>query len=381
MCVDDGISRDEKCMDETSVGGDEDEIPGINNVPNIDDAFFEKDIPGVEQHLKSPVYRLLINPRTVTQKKLVTPKTVIRFCLERGIFTSSIIEFKLSRRPLEKFAGWARHMLGFPHVRTMLDQAQVTRAIQASGELFIYHDASGIVALFARWCIPTHTFICRWGEFTITLEDVAALMHLPITGNLPGDLSDEETAVSHVLTAAMEKANKAGSKGCYASWLTHWWPKDEVYDKPIDGMLPIAAFLCLWLSRDVFEDSGNLLKPFVIPFAIKMAQGEQLPIGTLFLGSLYYNLDSLIIDSSVSNGSMKIECYANTMFLQALMWENFKNYAPTPRNVLQGPNTDARHTFPEKDNARIMRWSTKQPRSKIRFIDVLDEESEFNFRP
>ncbi|XP_026399383.1 transcription initiation factor TFIID subunit 11-like [Papaver somniferum] len=61
-------------------------------------------------------------------------------------------------------------------------------------------------------------------------------MHLPITGNLPGDLSDEEIAVSNILTTAMEEVNKAsGSKGCCAYWLTCWWPKDEVYDKPIDG--------------------------------------------------------------------------------------------------------------------------------------------------
>lgn len=202
MCVDDDISRDETCMDETSVGAEEDEAPGIKNVTNVDDAFFEVQ-KGAEKHLKSPAYRLLINPRNVTQKKLVTPKTVIRFFLERGIFFASIIEFKRSRRPLEKFSGRARHMLGFPHVRAMLDQAQVTRAIQDSGDLFIFHDARGTVALLARWCIPTHTFIYRWGEFTITLEDVVALMHLPITGNLPGDLSDEETAVEEVKDAML----------------------------------------------------------------------------------------------------------------------------------------------------------------------------------
>lgn len=98
----------------------------------------------------------------------------------------------------------------------------------------------------------------------------------------------------------MERINKASGKRCYAHWLTHWWPRDTPLDEPDD--------------------------------------------------------------SSVSNGFMKIECYADTMFFQALMWERFKNYAPIPRNILQGLNTaDSRRIFPEKDNARIMRWSTKQP--------------------
>ncbi|XP_026436846.1 uncharacterized protein LOC113334842 isoform X2 [Papaver somniferum] len=116
----------------------------------------------------------------------------------------------------------------------------------------------------------------------------------------------------------MERINKASGKYCYAYWLTRWWPRDEVLDRLFDGTLSIATFLCLWLSRDVFEDSGTLLKPFVVPFAIKISQE---------------------------------------------------------------PSADARHVFSEKDNARIMRWSTKQPRFKKRLIDVLDDESEFNFRP
>ncbi|XP_026417191.1 uncharacterized protein LOC113312671 [Papaver somniferum] len=263
----------------------------------------------------------------------------------------------------------------------MLDCAQETRAIQSAGELSIYHDVRGIVALIARWCVPTHTFICRWEEFTITLEDVVALLHLPVTGNFPTPLSADENAISDVLTATMNVIDKLSSKSCYSQWLRHWWPRDRTPKRPVDGILNIAAFLCMWLSRDVFEDNRNLLKPFVISFAIKIAQGEKLLVGSLFLGLLFSNLDSLFVDSSVSNGSVKIETYANTMFLQALWWERLKNYAPIPRSIMQGLNADARYVLSEKDKARIMRWSTKKPRSKTRFTSVLDNEHEFNFRP
>lgn len=105
---------------------------------------------------------------------------------------------------------------------------------------------------------------------------MAALLHLPITGNLPEGLSTEETSIYNILTTEMERINKASGKYCYAYWLTRWWPRDEVLDRLFDGTLSIATFLCLWLSRDVFEDSGTLLKPFVVPFAIKISQVYQM---------------------------------------------------------------------------------------------------------
>ncbi|XP_026378783.1 uncharacterized protein LOC113273248 [Papaver somniferum] len=194
--------------------------------------------------------------------------------------------------------------------------------------------------------------VIMWGEFTITLEDVVALLHLPVTSNFPASLSADENAISNALTTAMHDINKLSSKSCYAHWL-----------------------------KDVFEDNENLLKPFVIPFAIKIAQGEKLPIGSLFLASLFSSLDSLVMDSSVSNGFLKVETYVNTLFLQDLLWERFKNYAPIPRSILSGPNVDNRYVLSEKDNARIMRWSTKKPRHKTRLTSVLDNESEFNFFP
>ncbi|XP_026410413.1 uncharacterized protein LOC113305610 [Papaver somniferum] len=210
-----------------------------------------------------------------------------------------------------------------------------------------------MVALIACWCIPTHTFICRWGEFIITLEDVASLLHLPVTGNSPEELSAEEKEISNVLEAKMHEFSESLKSWC-AQWLSHWWPRDRVPEELVDGTLTIATFLCLWLSRDILEDCGHLLKPFLICFAIKMDKGEKLPISSLFLGSLFANLDSLVVDSSISNGFMKVKTYVNTMFLQTLMWENLESYSQIPRSILQGPKVDTRHAFLEKNNARIM---------------------------
>ena len=45
-------------------------------------------------------------------------------------------------------------------------------------------DPGFISALVERWRPETNTFHMPWGEITITLEDVACLWGLPITGKL-----------------------------------------------------------------------------------------------------------------------------------------------------------------------------------------------------
>ncbi|XP_026440115.1 uncharacterized protein LOC113338938 [Papaver somniferum] len=89
-------------------------------------------------------FRMLINPRSTTQNKLVSPQAIIRFYLNGKHYLGSHVELKLSRKPMAHFSGWARHMLGHSRVRTMLDHAQVTRSIQAAGDLVIHHDIPGL---------------------------------------------------------------------------------------------------------------------------------------------------------------------------------------------------------------------------------------------
>ena len=45
-------------------------------------------------------------------------------------------------------------------------------------------DASLLTALVDRWRPETHTFHFRWGEMTVTLEDVAMITGLPIAGEV-----------------------------------------------------------------------------------------------------------------------------------------------------------------------------------------------------
>jgi len=47
-------------------------------------------------------------------------------------------------------------------------------------------DQSLLSALVDRWRPETHTFHFRWGEMTVTLQDVACLLGLPLAGHAIG---------------------------------------------------------------------------------------------------------------------------------------------------------------------------------------------------
>ncbi|KAI5323124.1 hypothetical protein L3X38_032196 [Prunus dulcis] len=47
----------------------------------------------------------------------------------------------------------------------------------------IHIEAKMLRHMVRRWSTETHIFICSWGEFTPTLEDVANIFHLPLCGS------------------------------------------------------------------------------------------------------------------------------------------------------------------------------------------------------
>ncbi|KAM6546137.1 hypothetical protein CsatB_026873 [Cannabis sativa] len=46
----------------------------------------------------------------------------------------------------------------------------------------IFRDVTILNQLVSCWCPTTHTFLVNWGEFCVTLEDVYAILLLPICG-------------------------------------------------------------------------------------------------------------------------------------------------------------------------------------------------------
>ncbi|XP_026410335.1 uncharacterized protein LOC113305528 [Papaver somniferum] len=245
----------------------------------------------------------------------------------------------------------------------------------ASATLQIRKDIAGLIAFVSRWCMETHTSISRWGEMTITLDSVAILLNLPIIGNLDVVFSKEEEETHATLVRKSEEYLRKDNeeKFFYTWWVSEWFPKEPEPALVLDDTLHVAAFLALWLSRDIFDDGSgrNEIRQNLINFAIKLAKGVALSIGSLFLGSLYTHLDCLATDMYAFNGYMKVDSYVHIAFLQAWLWEHFKHYAPNPINSL--PDTYG--------GSRILHWSKKRPRPSSKLVYFLDNVNAINFRP
>ena len=80
----------------------------------------------------------------------------------------------------------------------LLQRAGVLKAIVSSCCLSNFRDLYKLRHLVRRWCTITHTFFFSCGELTITLEEVANQLLLPILGDAdPATLefSPEEEAI------------------------------------------------------------------------------------------------------------------------------------------------------------------------------------------
>jgi len=69
-----------------------------------------------------------------------------------------------------------------------------------------YWDLFNLHHLIRRWCSTTHTFFLSYNKITVTLEDVANQILLPILGNMDQndiELSAKEEAVEAKLKKGM----------------------------------------------------------------------------------------------------------------------------------------------------------------------------------
>jgi hypothetical protein len=183
----------------------------------------------------------------------------------------------------------------------VLKEAGVFKAIVISRGLNMYRDVTGTRHLVRRWCPATHTFFLAWGEFTVTIEDVANLLMLPILGDVdPTRL--RLTAVESVIKE--ELIEGFGGKGAsfsrhlakHSTWVTTFRRRSDESEKYIC----CAAFVAFWLTKFVFcEHPHYAMQPSVFRFAIKISSSNCFPLAPMFLGHLYTYLDLLHADELV----------------------------------------------------------------------------------
>ena len=106
---------------------------------------------------------------------------------------------------------WVDRELSDTGFMGLLQRVGVLKAIVSSRSLSNFRDLYNLSHLVQRWCTTTHTFFFSCGELTVTLEDVADQLLLPILGDTnPAALefSLEEEAIKVELRKRMTRNAK-----------------------------------------------------------------------------------------------------------------------------------------------------------------------------
>ena len=136
---------------------------------------------------------------------------------------------------------WVDDELSGMGFMAVLQQVGVLKAIISSRCLSNYKDLFNLRHLVCRWCTATHTFFLSCGEITVTLEDVANQLLLPILSDV--DLSSMKFSLEEeVVEAELKKGMSDNAK------LSHWV---GAFPKASDVVCR-TTFVAFWLYKFIF---------------------------------------------------------------------------------------------------------------------------------
>ncbi|CAL9022295.1 unnamed protein product [Prunus brigantina] len=257
---------------------------------------------------------------------VIDPASISRCCIERGLFPAVPLFFQYPCSTSKGWSEWVDHELKNPSTRDILGRAGVLEAIFASKACDIHIEAKTLRHLVRQWSTETHTFICSWGEFIPTLEDVANIFRLPLCGNQDPfhiSLTPEDGLKLEALRKGAPTSPSTSLR--FSNWIQFFGNSDR--DEPCR----LAAFISLWLGRFLFCDfSQDCLHGRVFPLALAIARGSMIPLAPMFLGHLYRLLDQIQFLEKGPAGTMVVETFANSSFLQIFLWEHFKGIEVSP---------------------------------------------------
>ncbi|KAK9983658.1 hypothetical protein SO802_033183 [Lithocarpus litseifolius] len=183
---------------------------------------------------------------------------------------------------------WVDKELSDTGFRGLLQRADVLKAIVSSCCLSNFRDLFNLRHLVRRWCTTTHTFFFSCGKVTMTLEDVANQLLLPILGDV--DPTALELSLEEEVVEAKLKRKMSGSAKL-SFWVSSF--------SKISTATRRAAFITFWLCKFVFSSHPHYaVKHLYFQLAIKISARISLPWAPMFLGHLYLQLDILRSDES-----------------------------------------------------------------------------------
>ncbi|OMO62855.1 hypothetical protein COLO4_32856 [Corchorus olitorius] len=289
-------------------------------------------------------------------------------------------------RDIPNWNEWVPDILGNDTYRNKLTSAGIYDAVRVTTKLLHIEMKSDQewLGILSRWSTYSHTMITAWGKFTFTLEDVSALLHLPMLHNSgeslenpfdkntlespPDDAPVSEVLDEHAIYSILLRSVRHGGKPrSFKSWV------DQCRDgEDLDFQRhQLACFLLTWLTRYVFPGNPEKgISQALIPLAIRLSGGVQLPLGPLYLGSLYARLDLLHEKMIASIGVYEVMTYLDILFIQMCLWERFPLAAPTCK---QCP--------PNSSDSCFRAWAWYNCKGKTSIFSLIDKENQFEPRP
>ena len=157
----------------------------------------------------------------------------------------------------------------------------------------------------------SHFFFSPAIEITVTLEDVANQLLLPILGNVdPGTL--ELFLEEEVVEAELKKRMNGNVK------LSYWVGSSSNFSIAAHR----AAFVTFWLYKFIFGSHPDYaLKPLYFLLAIKIYVRVSLPLAPMFLGYLYVQLDILWSNEDQASSCHIVTTSVHSTILQHLLYE------------------------------------------------------------
>lgn len=126
---------------------------------------------------------LCIRPEaSLEEGDLMLPSSVLRLRVERGDFPYSSVQYSSLSTAPAYWSEWVDAVVSDDDHRRVLKHSHILEAIKISQSLTLNKRNKNLDFLMSRWSTDTHTFVFPWGEFSPTLQDTSALLHLSSRG-------------------------------------------------------------------------------------------------------------------------------------------------------------------------------------------------------
>ncbi|KAG5521367.1 hypothetical protein RHGRI_033809 [Rhododendron griersonianum] len=303
---------------------------------------------------------------SVEEGCFISPKSILRFQVERGEFPHCLSSYRNYVVPPTVFATWADDILGNADFVELLRKVDVHRAVMNSLRLDL---------LWRMWAACSGC-LC-WGKVD------------PSSGRLS---PSQQGVVDALRRSVRREKGHGGVKNTFTKWARYWY-KDLGASKAgeeahvvtngpgLKEPAHLAAFLAYWLTWYIFPGPPkDGVDTTLFELTAILASGESVPLAQLFLGTLFKRLDMRHDAAQRSCGRYDLPIYVATNFLHMFLFEWFPRVTVEPNNF--GADDSGGKGEPCQNVCRSARWSGSGVRDvRGNIADVIDVEEEFVARP